>query len=232
MEFNSLGNNIKKYRNKIGLTQKDLAEKILKSEISVRKYESGKINIPPSTLFELCNIFNIKLRTLLGNDMELYIENNPNYEKDLLKIISSQDIEVINNQANAMSNLLSTTQKIFKYGTSWRDRYLKTTSTPEGLLYAILSYLQENDLYYTATKFSKENKTKSINLNYFKKTQIKDIIEKVSNLVLDEIDKIEYFNNSVHKKTLKITKYFLENNNIEFNKKEFEELYNELEDVD
>lgn len=229
MEFNSLGNNIKKYRNQIGLTQKELGEKILKSEISIRKYESGKINIPPSTLFELCKIFNVTLGTLLGNDVNLYIKNNTKYEKDLLEILVSQTNDVINEQSNTISELYSATKEFIEFGNSWKEEHLRIITTPEGLLEAILDYLLTNDLYYTAMSFPEKNKPNDPELPYFKNSEIKNIIEKVCNLVITEIDKIESFNISVRRKTMQITKYILENNNIEFNKKAFEELYEKLE---
>lgn len=232
MEFNSLGNNIKKYRTQIGLTQKELGEKILKSEISIRKYESGKINIPPSTLFELCKIFNVQLATLLGDDVNLYIKNNTKYERDLLEILISQTNDTIKEQSNEISELYSATKEFIEFGKSWREKYINATSTPEGLLHAILDYLIENDLYYTAMSFPKENEPQDPNLPYFKKFEIKDIIEKVCNLVIDEISKIEDFNSSVYSKTKKITKYILENNNVEFNKKEFEEIYEKLKNIE
>ena len=229
MEFNSLGNNIKKYRNQIGLTQKELGEKILKSEISIRKYESGKINIPPSTLFELCKIFNVTLGTLLGDDVNLYIKNNTKYEKDLLEILVSQTNDVINEQSNTISELYSATKEFIEFGNSWKEEHLRIITTPEGLLEAILDYLLTNDLYYTAMSFPEKNKPNDPELPYFKNSEIKNIIEKVCNLVITEIDKIESFNISVRRKTMQITKYILENNNIEFNKKAFEELYEKLE---
>lgn len=76
MLFKELSSNIKKYRNKIGLTQKELAYKICKSEISIRKYESGNVNIPPSTLFDICNALGVTSKELLGEDFDKYhLEN-------------------------------------------------------------------------------------------------------------------------------------------------------------
>lgn len=232
MEFNSLGNNIKKYRNKLGLTQKELGEKILKSEISIRKYESGKINIPPSTLFELCKIFNITFGALLGEDAKLYIENNSNYEKDLLEILYSQKDIIIEKQENTISKLYSITDELLNVEKSWREEHRKIIHSPEGLLNVILDYLLENDLYYTAMSFPEENEPKDPDLPYFKKSEVKDIIEKVCNLVINEIDKIEHFNMSVYNKTLKITKHILENNNIKFNKKDIAKLYEKIESTE
>lgn len=76
MLFKELPSNIKKYRKKLGITQKELANKICKSEISIRKYESGTVNIPPSTLFDICEALNVTVDKLLGIDYEEYISNN------------------------------------------------------------------------------------------------------------------------------------------------------------
>lgn len=72
MLYPNLGKNIKKRRQKLGLTQKELAYMIMKSEISIRKYESGKVNIPPSTLFDICTVLNISSEELLGEDSDKY----------------------------------------------------------------------------------------------------------------------------------------------------------------
>lgn len=72
MLYPNLGKNIKKRRQKLGFTQKELAYMIMKSEISIRKYESGKVNIPPSTLFDICTVLNISSEELLGEDSDKY----------------------------------------------------------------------------------------------------------------------------------------------------------------
>ena len=41
----NIGANIKKFRKEKGLTQQELAEKISKSTITVRKYEAGDVNV-------------------------------------------------------------------------------------------------------------------------------------------------------------------------------------------
>lgn len=76
MKYKELSENLKMYRKKENLTQKDLAEKIYKSEITIRKYESGKYNIPPSTLFDICKALKVHSQDLLGSDSDKYhIEN-------------------------------------------------------------------------------------------------------------------------------------------------------------
>ena len=49
---------LKKIRTNYGLTQREIATQIDRSEVSVRKYETNLINIPFSVLFLTIHIFN------------------------------------------------------------------------------------------------------------------------------------------------------------------------------
>lgn len=229
MKFNSLGKNIQKYRKKLGLTQKELAEKLMKSEISIRKYESGNINIPPSTLFNLCQIFNINLGELLGDDIRLYIENNKKYEKDLLEITFTQTMGIVKEQRNTLSNLESDFHEMIDVGLSWHKQYLNATSTPKGLLSVIIDYLMNNDLYFTTLCIPNKNIPMNSELIYFKNSEIDEIVEKICNLAIEEISRIEDFDLSIYDKTYRLTKKILKDKNVELNKKEFEELFKKLE---
>lgn len=76
----NISRNIKHYRKLKGLTQKELGIKIHKSEISIRKYESGKGNIPMSTFFDIARSFDVNIVDLLqdeegtvsGSEKEIY----------------------------------------------------------------------------------------------------------------------------------------------------------------
>ncbi|WP_291571415.1 helix-turn-helix transcriptional regulator [Clostridium sp. UBA4548] len=66
----SIGNNIKLYRNRKGLTQKELAIEIDKKEITVRKYESGAINPSMEVLNKIAGVLECSLFDLT-TDVEL-----------------------------------------------------------------------------------------------------------------------------------------------------------------
>jgi transcriptional regulator with XRE-family HTH domain len=74
-KYDILASNIKKYRSENSLTQKELAEKIHKKEITVRKYESGTVKIPFNSLLDMCRIFKIKPIELFKVDGELTDES-------------------------------------------------------------------------------------------------------------------------------------------------------------
>ena len=67
----SIGSNIQTARKLNNMTQKQLAEKINKTEASVKKYESDSTNIPVSVLEDIANVFNISKETLIGNETRL-----------------------------------------------------------------------------------------------------------------------------------------------------------------
>ena len=64
----SIGENIKKYRKKRGLTQKQLGEKVHKSEITIRKYENADSFIPTPVLFDLMKVLDITPVEILSKE--------------------------------------------------------------------------------------------------------------------------------------------------------------------
>lgn len=68
MKYEIIGKNIRKYREQIGLTQKQLAEQIGISSARLSNWESG-INRPDvDMLAKLCGLLSISANTLLALD--------------------------------------------------------------------------------------------------------------------------------------------------------------------
>ncbi len=61
----NIARNIKYYRESLGITQKQLAEKLYKTESTVQKWEVGKNRIYPEHLYELSQIFGIRMEELI-----------------------------------------------------------------------------------------------------------------------------------------------------------------------
>lgn len=57
----NIGKKIKKYRKEAGLTQKQLAEKIGRKEITIRKYESGEREPRISIINDICEALNLPI---------------------------------------------------------------------------------------------------------------------------------------------------------------------------
>lgn len=68
----TIGRKIKNIRLDNKLTQKEFADKINKSCITIRKYESGDINPPMDVLSEICSIFNVPMDYFFNNNKNEY----------------------------------------------------------------------------------------------------------------------------------------------------------------
>lgn len=85
---NDIKTNIKYYRKKRQLTQKQLAALIDKTESSVKKYESGATQVPFDVLTKIAEVLNITINELIQGE----IESNKRYW-EAIKCFSVNDIE-------------------------------------------------------------------------------------------------------------------------------------------
>ena len=67
-KYKIIADNIKNLRKINVLTQKDLAKLVHKSEITIRKYESGDTFIPVPSLIDICRLFGIAPIEILTSD--------------------------------------------------------------------------------------------------------------------------------------------------------------------
>lgn len=86
----TLGENIKNYRTKANLTQKDLSEKLNVSYQTISKRENNTNEPDVATLKQLCSIFNCSLDDLLNYDKE---EDKP-IEKENVVITPPTKIQI------------------------------------------------------------------------------------------------------------------------------------------
>lgn len=68
-----IGDRIKQLRRMKGITQKELATNLCLTESSIKKYETGVIDIPMSRLHAIAAYFNIDVNHIIGNS-ELSID--------------------------------------------------------------------------------------------------------------------------------------------------------------
>lgn len=108
---NIVGNKIKYYRTKKGLTQKQLAESIGKTESSIQKYERGSTEVPFSVLEKIASCLDTYLLFLLDDK---YLENAAEYFKEngnidlsnLLRYVSLLNVKLSNDINNNYSKNL------------------------------------------------------------------------------------------------------------------------------
>ena len=132
-----LGLLIKKFRISKGLTQKELANELDKSEISIKKYETGGLKVPFSVLFMTVHMLGIDVFTfynylrdlveeikrenrIMKDELDKCVEK---LEEDSLKIykgwIQTDDLEPIDD--DVQSNFRFLYRQIFGYV----DRFIK-----------------------------------------------------------------------------------------------------------
>jgi transcriptional regulator with XRE-family HTH domain len=61
-KFNkALGNNLRTYREKTGMTQQEVADKLGVTKVAVHQWESGKRSMYAQTLIDYCNVIGVSL---------------------------------------------------------------------------------------------------------------------------------------------------------------------------
>lgn len=79
----SIGENIKKARKKVGLTQKELGKRLGIKQQTVAMYENNATNIKLSTLCRIANALDVQVSTLIdGTDMNFERMLDKQYEQD------------------------------------------------------------------------------------------------------------------------------------------------------
>lgn len=93
IDYKKLGFFIKEKRKELNLTQKELGEKIGKTESSIRKYEKGLINIPNDVLEKLANFLGVSFFRLISPEYEKKIKNdiNESYNDIYNKVVENKD---------------------------------------------------------------------------------------------------------------------------------------------
>lgn len=114
----SIGENIKKLRKNKGLSQKQLAEILNLSEITIRRYEKCS-NIPTiETINKIADALGMPLSELLGNSvktndigikinelLEVNISNNTGTEKNISEMTINELYDLIYELRNKISSL-------------------------------------------------------------------------------------------------------------------------------
>lgn len=115
--MSTIGNNIKKYREAKGLTQKQVAEAAGKTKNVVSNWEQGDNKPDADTIAVLCGLFGVDANTLMGwdNTEQLKVDaksvadqilRNPKIKEMLPKIaeMSSEDIDLLNSFIERMKS--------------------------------------------------------------------------------------------------------------------------------
>lgn len=107
MNKKAIGESIKKFRRHRGITQKQLAKSIEKSESTIQKYESGEVEAPLSVLEQISDCLGLNVIELLeadsGNFVIEYWKKTDNALSDFCK---SLGYEFVSHPASCNHELL------------------------------------------------------------------------------------------------------------------------------
>ena len=90
----TLGKKIKEYRLKRGMTQEEMADKLLSKKSTVSEYENDKIDIKISVLREIAKILGVPLSRFLCESDE-YIDDEVMQMAMALKQIKSRELRKV-----------------------------------------------------------------------------------------------------------------------------------------
>lgn len=145
---------LKKIRTNYGISQRELALQIDKSEISIKKYETGKMNIPFSVLFLTTHILDIS-KNKAEKLLEKIIEENSekftdDFKEECLKKIKldiakifKNEIEEIDDEEYCDLDDIKLETQIKKYIKKVNKSYKKTKCLDESsITKEIISFLK------------------------------------------------------------------------------------------
>jgi len=87
--YKKLGENVKKHRTQLGLTQEQLADRIELTRTSVVNIEQGKQHTPLHLLLTMAEVFNINLEILIPNKSDY--QSNVQIDDQTFKDIKNVD---------------------------------------------------------------------------------------------------------------------------------------------
>ena len=83
MDIKTIAKNIRKYREEKGYTKKELAEKIGRSYITVRRYETGSVKPSAYTLTIIARVLGINMSDILS----IKGDNDMDFKKNLVEYL-------------------------------------------------------------------------------------------------------------------------------------------------
>lgn len=96
-----LGMRIKNLRKKVGLTQKQLADKLNIAPSTVAMYEAGKRDPDTETLKMMSKIFDVTTDYLLGNESKVVTQEHLDNVHDFIKSELGEDVSIMFRDINA-----------------------------------------------------------------------------------------------------------------------------------
>lgn len=95
IDYNSIGKCIRKNRDRLGMTQESLAEKINVSIPHISRMENGSAKPSLQTLVDICNALNITIDDLMQDSISAAREKKSGPLAEILATCSEAELEMI-----------------------------------------------------------------------------------------------------------------------------------------
>lgn len=95
IDYYPIGKNIRKHRNRLGITQEVLAERINVSVPHISRIENGSAKPSLQTLVDICNVLDIPLDYLMHDSVSAAQRLTGNRLEEVLASCSAQEMDMI-----------------------------------------------------------------------------------------------------------------------------------------
>lgn len=102
IDYHSIGKNIRKHRNRLGLTQEILAEKINVSIPHISRMENGSAKPSLQTLVDICNVLDVSIDNLMQDSIPTAKPGVSSRLDEILAGCSAEEIDMIADVAEAI----------------------------------------------------------------------------------------------------------------------------------
>lgn len=102
IDYHSIGKNIRKHRNRLGMTQEILAEKINVSIPHISRMENGSAKPSLQTLVDICNVLDISIDTLMQDNIPAAKRGANSRLDEVLASCSAEELDMITDVVNVI----------------------------------------------------------------------------------------------------------------------------------
>lgn len=177
-----IGKNIRIQRKNKNLTQQELAERIGRTESSIRKYEKGLVQIPINVLEQIASVLEVSPYELMGFD---YFDLKDNGE--LLRNVLDELNELEPQKLNSLSELVSLEKYITTLGYDIKPAFQGAVSGVSQEEAELIAMEADNDPHFPCWEVTtKEGNTFIVSL-----AEHKQLIKRVKSLIVTELKIIE-----------------------------------------
>lgn len=181
----NLGKRIKEFRKIRGLTQKQLAEKLGVTTITIQNYENNRREPNIKTLNKIIDVLGIKITDLI--DDTIPFNERKEFAVSYVREVTTKTLETVAEQTKETKEIIKKHKELIDKYTKLENEFDFMVNTSTGLLGAIIYFINVTypNKKIDYVRIADDNKENTINIK-----EADEIIKKVCDLVEFELYKI------------------------------------------